>query len=383
MNGNEYQQHPPPLRHQQQMNMGFAMPMISHLMPPHHPSHQPPNFFHPPPPPPPPPPMYSNDQTNGQYMDYGYHPNVPFMQPGYYSDITVFVPTLQKSFALNSNILKRSPILRQRIIEEQSSTLELDLYVLLETFQTIMGHLNHPLTPQDILFLASEKPQIAIELLEASEELGINDLLIAILAVLKQNLVHLKTAMIYVNAMEPYQPLEDEEPRHWVEALEEHVVSFMVRVLPAQLDAFSTSVKVSGNVLIGQISACGYMPSRTPPKQGLTSLARAYAALPQHLMIRCLEHPALPAQDAIQRSYFAKRVLSIVDSMNQQQHQQHQQQQQQHQQQPQQRQNIHSSSNNNNLMAVMKFEKGIETIAIVRQTGLKKGCWNPKLYGTI
>lgn len=301
----------------------------------------------------------------------------------YYSDITVFVPALHKSFPLNSNILKRSPVLNQRITEEQSSTLELDLYVIQETFETIMAHLRNPLTHQDIIYLASEKPQIAIELLEASEELGLNDLLRAILNVLNQNLVHLKTATTYIDIMEPYQPLEEEEPRQWVELLEKDVVTFMVRRLPNQLDAFSTSVKVSGNVTIGQITACGYMPSRTPIKQGLLSLARAYAALPQHLMIRCLEHPALPVQDAIQRSYFAKRVLSLVDSLTQQQHQQHQQQQQQHQQQPQQRQNLYSSSNNNNLMAVMKFEKGIDTIAVVRQTGFKKGCWDPNLYNTI
>lgn len=263
-------------------------------------------------------------------------------------------------------------------MEEQSPTLELDLYVLPETFHIIMNHLNRPLTHQDIMFYANEKPQIAIELLEASEELGLEQLLDAILLALNQNLNHQKTAMIYINAMEPYQPLEDEEPRRWVELLEEDVVSFMVKGLSVQLDAFSTNVKVSGDFLIGQIHACGYMPSRTPPKHGLMDLARAYAALPQHLMIRCLEHPALPVQDAIQRSCFAKSVLSIVASMNQHQHQQHQQQQHHHHQ--QQRQNQHSSSNNNNLMAVMKFENGRDTIAVVRQTGLKKGCWDPKLY---
>lgn len=294
----------------------------------------------------------------------------------------VFVPTLQRSFTINSRILSRSPVLHQRIIEDQSniSTLELDLYVVPETFHLIMGHLSCPLAPHDILFYAREKPQIAIELLEASEELGLDQLLDAIFLALKQNLNQLKTAMIYVASMEPYQPLESEDPRRWVELLEEEVVSFMVKKLPIQLDAFSTNVKVTGDVMIGQISARGYMPSRTPPKHGLNDLAHAYAALPQHLMIRCLEHPDLRAQDAIQRSYFAKSVLSIVSNMNQHQHQQQQQHQHQHQQYQQQRQNNHSSSNNNNLMAVMKFENGRDTVAIVRQTGLKKGCWDPKLY---
>lgn len=301
---------------------------------------------------------------------------------GYYSDITVYVPTLQKSYALNTNVLFRSPVLYQRIMEEQSNTLELDLYVLPETFHTIIGHLNRPLTPQEILFLANEKPQIAIELLEASEELGLEPLLEAILLALNQNLNHQKIAMTYIDAMEPYQPLEEEEPRRWVEALEEDVVSFMVKGLSNQLEAFSSSIKVSGHVTIGQITACGYMPSRTPPMRGLMDLARAYANLPQHLMIRCLEHPALPVQDAIQRSYFAKKVLSIVSSMNQhnQNIQQHQQLLLHHPQAQPLRQNQHSNFTSNNLMAVLKFENGKDTIAVVRQTPLKKGCWDPKLY---
>jgi hypothetical protein len=277
---------------------------------------------------------------------------------GYYSDITVYVPTLQKHYALNTSVLSRSPVLHQRIMEEQSNTLELDLYVLAETFHTIIGHLNRKLTPQEIFYLANEKPQIAIELLEASEELGLDDLLEELLMALNRNLNHQKVAMTYIDAMAPYQPLEEEEPRRWVGALEEDVVSFMVKGLSTHLEAFSTAVKVSGNVVIGQINACGYMPSRTPPMRGFMDLARAYAALPQHLMIRCLEHPALPVQDAIQRSYFAKRVLLIVSSNN----------------------SFHQRQNQPNLMAVLRFEHGMDTIAVVRESGLKKGCWNPKLY---
>jgi hypothetical protein len=243
-------------------------------------------------------------------------------------------------------------------MEEQSNTLELDLYILEETFLIIMAHLNRPLTHQDIHFYASEKPHIAIELLEASEELGLDPLLEALLLALNQNLNHQKTAMAYIDAMTPYQPLEEEEPRRWVEALEEDVVLFMVKGLSTHLEAFSTAVKVSGNVMIGQINACGYMPSRTPPMRGFMDLARAYAVLPQHLMIRCLEHPALPVQDAIERSCFAKRVLSIASSNN----------------------SFHQRQNQPNLIAVMRFEHGMDTIAVVRESGLKKGCWNPKLY---
>ncbi|KAG2189766.1 hypothetical protein INT46_008527 [Mucor plumbeus] len=358
MNGNEYQQHstpppPPPLQpHQQQMPIPMPVPMINHHL--IHPHHQPPNFFHPPPPPPPPPqPMYPADQATGQYMEYagngGYHPSMGYMQQGYYpADITVYVPTLQKTYALNTNVLSRSPVLYQRIMEEQSNTLELDLYVLPETFHTVINHLTRPLTPQDILFLANEKPQIAIELLEASEELGLEPLLDALLLALNQNLHSQKIAMTYIDAMEPYQPLEEEEPRRWVEALEEDVVSFMVKGLSTHLEAFSTSVKVSGNVVIGQVNACGYMPSRTPPMRGFMDLARAYSALPQHLMIRCLEHPALPVQDAIQRNLFARKVLTIVTSNN----------------------TFHQRSNEPQLIAVMKFDKGMETIAVVRETGL-------------
>ncbi|CAO3623589.1 unnamed protein product [Mucor fragilis] len=373
MNGNEYRQHaatpppPPPPPPLQQMPIPMPVPMINHhhhhLI---HPHHQPPNFFHPPPPVPHQQPMYPPDPAQQQYMDYAgsgayHHPSMAYMpQQGYYpADITVYVPTLQKSYALNTSVLSRSPVLYQRILEEQSNTLELDLYVLPETFHTVINHLTRPLTPQDILFLANEKPQIAIELLEASEELGLEPLLDALLLALSQNLHDIKIALTYIDAMDPYQPLEEEEPRRWVEALEEEVVSFMVKGLSAQYEAFSSSVKVSGNVVIGQVNACGYMPSRTPPMPGFMNLARAYSTLPQHLMIRCLEHPALPVQDAIQRNLFARKVLTIVSSNNTF-HQRH--------------------ASEPPLIAVMKFDKGTDTIAVVRETGLKKGRWDPTLY---
>ncbi|KAI8979772.1 hypothetical protein BDF20DRAFT_871566 [Mycotypha africana] len=420
---NDYQQHPtppppphyglppphlqppqqaPPPRHQQQqqqMPIPLPVPMMNHMMPPHHQHHhaaapphhphhapppQPPNFFHPAavavaasggPPPPPhtgppahaPPhhqPMYPADQPGGQYIDYGAaaaaaagYP-MGFISPGYYSDITVYVPTLQKHYALNTTILSRSPVLYQRMMEEQSNTMELDLYVLPETFHTIIGHLNRPLSPQEIMFLATEKPQIAIELLEAAEELGLDPLLDALMLALSQNLNHRKTAMTYIQAMEPYQPLEEEEPRRWVGLLEEDIIIFMVKRLSSQLEAFSTSVKVSGNVMIGSVNACGYMPSRTPPMRGFNDLARAFAALPHHLMVRCLEHPLLPVQDAIQRSSFAKRVLAMWKSNNE----------------------FHQRQGQPEFLVVMKFDKGVDSIAVVKETPLKKGRWNPQLY---
>ncbi|ORE07358.1 hypothetical protein BCV72DRAFT_262132 [Rhizopus microsporus var. microsporus] len=359
MNGehNNYQHptpppHPhPPIQQHQQMPIPLPpVPMINHLMP--HP-HHPPGYFHPPPPPPHPhQPMYDQSQ---QYIDYanGAYPAMGFMYQGY-SDISVYVPTLQKTYPLNSAILCRSPVLCQRIMEEQTSTLELDLYVLPETFHTIIGHLYRPLTPQEIMFFANEKPQIAIELLEAAEELGLEPLLDHLLLALNQNLNNQKTAMTYIEAMEPYQPLEEEEPRHWVETLEEDIVTYLAAVMPTQLEAFSPLIKVSGNVNIGQVTACGYMPSRTPPMRGFMDLARVYASLPQHLMIRCLESPKLPVQDAIQRSYFAKHVLSIVNSLK--------------------------PDDKVELVAVLRFEKGQDTIAVVKQSGLKKGSWDPKLY---
>ncbi|KAG0744452.1 hypothetical protein G6F57_001238 [Rhizopus arrhizus] len=359
MNGaehNNFQQHsapPPPLQQHQQMPIPLPpVPMINHLLP-HHP-HHPPGYFHPPPPPhhPHQPPIYDQGQP---FMDYanGVYPAMGFMYQGY-SDISVYVPTLQKTYPLTRAILCRSPVLCQRIMEEHTNTLELDLYVLPETFHTIIGHLCRPLTPQDIMFFVNEKPQIAIELLEAAEELGLEPLLEHLLLALNQNLNNQKTAMTYIQAMEPYQPLEEEEPRHWVEALEENIVTYLAAVMPTQLEAFSPTIKLSGNVNIGQVTACGYMPSRTPPMRGVMDLARVYASLPQHLMIRCLESPKLTVQDAIQRSYFAKQVLAIVNGLK--------------------------KSENGDLVAVMRFEKGKDTISIVKQTGLKKGTWDPKLY---
>ncbi|KAI9279527.1 hypothetical protein BY458DRAFT_431677 [Sporodiniella umbellata] len=353
MNGvehNNYQQHPapPPPPMQQHQQMPIPMPPVHMINPMMHP----PGYFHPPPPPPPPPhhqPMYDQGQ---HFIDYGNpgYPGMGFLYQGY-SDISVYVPTLQKTYPLSSAVLCRSPVLCQRIMEEQSNTLELDLYVLPETFHTIIGHLCRPLTPQDILFFVNEKPQIAIELLEASEELGLEPLLEHFLMALNQNLNNQKTAMMYIEAMEPYQPMEEEEPRHWVEALEESVVHYLVAVMPTQLEAFSATIKLSGNVNIGEITACGYMPSRTPPMRGVMDLAHIYASLPQHLMIRCLESPKLTVQDGIQRTLFAKQVLSIVNSRQ-----------------------------GGNWMAVMRFEKGKDTISIVKQTNLKKGVWDPKLY---
>ncbi|CAO3702005.1 unnamed protein product [Rhizopus stolonifer] len=372
MNGTEhntFQQHPtlppphyPSLQQHQQMPIPMPpVPMINHPMPrPPHPSHphqphQPLGYFHPPPLPPPHihhQPIYDQNQP---YIDYGNggYPPMGFMYQGY-SDISVYVPMLQKTYPLNSAILCRSPVLCQRIMEEQAITLELDLYVLPETFHTVIGHLYRPITPQEILYLVNEKPQIAIELLEAAEELGLEPLLDHLMIALKQNLNNQKTAMMYIESMEPYQPLEEEEPRHWVEALEEEVVTYLVAIMPTQLEAFSPSIKVSGNVNIGLVAACGYMPSRTPPMRGFMDLARVYASLPRYLMIRCLESPKLPVQDAIQRSYFAKQVLSIVNGSKQ--------------------------SEKDDLMAIMKFEKGKDTIVIAKQMELKKGTWNPKLY---
>ncbi|KAI8389245.1 hypothetical protein BD560DRAFT_480913 [Blakeslea trispora] len=345
---NDYTQ---PHLHQQQLPIPMPVPMINPLMPHPPPPVPPPNFFHPPPPPS----LYPTDQTN--YMDYNGYPTMTYMSQGFFPDISVYVPTLQKTFPLHTSILSRSPVLHQRIIEEQSNTMELDLYVLQETFGVVIQHLTRHLSPSEIMFYATEKPQIAIELLEAAEELGLEHLLDSMLAALHQNLTHPKVAMTYIEAMAPYQPMEEEEPRRWVEQLEEEVVIFMVKTLPCQLEAFSTSIKVSGHVQIGEHRTKGYMVSRTPPKRGWMDLARAYAALPQHLMIRCLEHPHLPVQDLIERTYFARKVLLIFNSNNH------------FQQRPQ-----------AELIALMKFEDGLDTIVIVRQSSLKRGCWDPRLY---
>jgi hypothetical protein len=264
--------------------------------------------------------------------------------------MSVYVPALSKSFPLSSNILSRSPVLYQRIQEEQSNTLELDLYIVQETFDVIIGHLYHPLTDQQIFYFASEKPQIAIELLEAAEELGLDPLLDKVLQALNHHLNNQKTAMMYINTMDTYQPLEGEEPRRWVGLLEDEVVLYMTIKLSTQLEAFSTTVKMSGNVTIGQISACGYMPSRTPPMRGLNDLAFAFSKLPLHLLTKTLEHPLLPVQDAIQRLYFVRQVLALT---------------------------------RHPLTAVLRFENGKNTVAIVKQTDLKKGNWDPKLYDAI
>lgn len=270
--------------------------------------------------------------------------------------MTVYVPTLQKHYALNSSILSRSPVLFQRIRDESpcntKQPLELDLYVLPETFHTIIGHLNRPLTPQEIMFLVHEKPHIAVELLEACEELGLDQLMHVLLATLNQHM-NPATIMIYTEAMAPYQPLEEEEPRRWVEILERDIVSFLMATFKEEdedegvvMDDDEERRKTGKRVMFGQVNVTS---SRNTLSARLDALSRCVADLPPHLMIRCLEHPHLPVQNSIQSSVFAKEVLS-------------------------------RRSDRDMWMVVLRFARGKDSIAVVKQTGLKKGKWDPTLY---
>ncbi|KAF7727064.1 hypothetical protein EC973_008027 [Apophysomyces ossiformis] len=284
--------HPP--QQPSSIPMPLAVPVLGHVA--HHQQHV---FFAPPHPAPP---LYNIDA----YCDYLYH--VGYLQ-GQFSDVNLTVPRLQKTYALHSLIISRSPEIYRRLTQNPHS-IELDLDISPEALHTILGHLYKPLSHHDLCYFASEKPRVCAELLDAAEQLGLDQLLDRTLHIVAQSLSQ-SSVYYWITAMHSF----NDKHRRWVESLDHHLVQYLTIGLATQLEAFSTTVKMSGGAYIGGIHAYGYMPSKTPPTRGMMDLAHVYAVLPLDYLKRCLEHVDLPVQDAIQRYHFAKQVLTIRENL--------------------------------------------------------------------
>lgn len=222
------------------------------------------------------------------------------------------IPSIAKTFTLHSLILSRSPYLYQRLIqlEDGATVIELDYGpVSPDAFQTIFTHLYRPLAHQDMTFLMNEKPQLYLELIGIAEylELPLKEILLHVL--LSQGFNNETSALRWVHFLQPYATHSG-----WAKTVDDRLVQYLTRGLSTQLEAFSTSVKMSGGVVIGKNPTHGYMTSKTIPLRGMTDLANLYATLPWIYLKRCLEHPDLPVQDTIQRYYFTKKVLHLRSS---------------------------------------------------------------------
>lgn len=215
-----------------------------------------------------------------------------------FSDITVRVPALQKSYALHSLIISRSPNLYRRLMNRSHHhVIELDLRVSSDAVNTIIGHLYQPLSHNDLCFFVNENPQLCAELLIAAQELELEKLQHQILHVLAQNLTQ-NTVFYWMAALRsmPQQP--------WTEAVDKHIVHYLTQGLPTQLGAFAAKeTSLSFGPCNPSIKQCQAV-------QGISELVRVYANLPLEYFKRCLEHENL-VHDTVQRYNFAKQVLQF------------------------------------------------------------------------
>ncbi|CAO3622983.1 unnamed protein product [Cunninghamella blakesleeana] len=338
-NGLQYYQHTssPSMPHQtiQPMQMPIPVPIMNHHLPRQQQQQQ--QFF-----------INQNsgvaynDTGSQAYCNYLYH--VGFLQ-GHFSDVTISIPSISKTFALHSLIVSRSPYLYRRLLdlqqqqdEDESSFIELDYGpALIESFHTIFTHLYRPLSRQDIAYFANEKPQVCLELIDIAEylEIPLKDMLVH--AILSQGFnensallwsMHLKQYII-IDSTTSFKKkatsssnnnntnsgnVDQQYLKPWVRSIDEHLLQYLTRGLSTKLEAFTTSVKMSGGFTIGKHQAHGYMASKTLPLRGMTELAKIYAKLPWCYLKRCLENPDLPVQDSIQRYLFSKKVFQLRSS---------------------------------------------------------------------
>ncbi|KAI8097019.1 uncharacterized protein BX664DRAFT_275473 [Halteromyces radiatus] len=194
---------------------------------------------------------------------------------------------------------------------------------MVEAFHTVFTHLYRPLSHQEMSYLVNEKPQLCLDLIGIADylELSLKDMLLHV--ILSQGFNE-TSAMQWVQILEPYisspststtyhhQP--DHNMKPWIRTLDDLLIQYLTRGLSTQLEAFSTSVKMSGGVVIGKHQAHGYMESKTLPLRGMNDLAKLYSTLPWSYLKRCMEHNDLPVQDTIQRYLFAKKVIQLRSS---------------------------------------------------------------------
>ncbi|KAI9016450.1 hypothetical protein CLU79DRAFT_763972 [Phycomyces nitens] len=289
-------------------------------------------------------PIFS-DHNMQDYCDYLYH--VGFLQ-GQFSDIHIVFPTLQKSYALHSLVLSRSPAFFRRLSQPHGKSLEIDLDLSSEAIYTVLSHLYRPLSYGDVCFTVNENPRVALELLEATEELEMEGLSDMLMHSINQ---HLNQISVYhwIRLLRSFSGSQ----KRWIETLQHHLVQYLTHRLVNQLEAFPIGAKMTGGICIGQNEAFGYMPTKTPPLRGMVELARAYSLLPESYMKLCLEHEDLPVQDMIQRFHFAKQVLMFREQRGKQ-----------------------------NITAVMRFDQN-PCVLIVKKVGRKPGRWDLSQYDKV
>ncbi|KAI9271825.1 hypothetical protein BDA99DRAFT_557037 [Phascolomyces articulosus] len=278
--------------------------------------------------------LYNNTHPtlDQSYCDYLYH--VGFLQ-GLFSDITVNVPAVQKSYALHSLILTRSPLLYRRLLslgvhhhqQQHPLVMDLDIVVSPETVHTIIGHLYRPLTQQDLFFIVNENPQICFELLDATQELELEALQNQLLNTLGRSFTQ-NTVFYWISALlstsqhypSPTSTHPQQRQRLWTDLLDQQIVRYLISGLPRQLTAQSPSPSSCDESDDVNFGTCVQVADPTEGKLGswqdtIDEWARVYSELPLEYLKRCLEHNELLVKDTVERYKFANRVLYFREQL--------------------------------------------------------------------
>ncbi|KAI8142568.1 hypothetical protein BJV82DRAFT_145729 [Fennellomyces sp. T-0311] len=234
---------------------------------------------------------------------------------GLFSDITVNVPALQKSYALHSLMLSRSSMLYRQLlglVHQHPPVIELDIAASPETIHTVLGHLYRPLTQHDLFFIVNEKPpQMCFELLDAAHELELDSLQNQIIHILPRSF-NQNTILYWISTL-----LSQQQRRPWSDLVDQQIVHYLTSGLPRQLEGSPTSTcdhsEEEDEVKFG---TCVKLPDPTDGwHDTLDDWARLYAELPLEYLKRCLEHKELMVKDSVERYKFAKRVLHFREKM--------------------------------------------------------------------
>ncbi|KAI9311300.1 hypothetical protein BX666DRAFT_1996862 [Dichotomocladium elegans] len=293
-----------------------------------------------------PPPPYSTpppDQPAYGYCDFLYH--VGFMQ-GYFSDIKVNFPIQQTSYALHSIVLARSPFFYRRLLssggaEDGMGRLEIEVHGSHEALHTALGHLYRPLAQQDLCYIVSERPQVAAELLQLSDELELDLLQHQILLISTQNL-NQHSVYFWISVL-----VAQTARKPWMDVLDYHIIQFLTSILPGQLDAFPTHSEEHEQIISLGSTTAATVAAKNP---GVMDLVHIYAGLPTSYLKRCLEHKDLCVTNVLQRYVFATQVLRAREQMGQR-----------------------------DLSVAMQFQsKGDADILLVKRPSRMFGRWKPK-----
>lgn len=276
---------------------------------------------------------------------------------GRFSDITVSFTSVQKSYALHTLILARSPMVYRRLITDtrvqHDNILELDIVISLETIHTIIGHLYRPLGYQDLHFIVNENPHLAAELLDAAQEFELDILLHQLLHLVQQCMTQ-STVFFWMDT------ILSRQHQTWIDMIDQHIVHYLSVLLPYQLGSFSSSSSSSHetNDISLRFGDCTPVLSNNQSLDHDTSsntmdLVHLYADLPVKYLKRCLEHDDLVAGSSstlVQRYHFALQVLQYREQKGK-----------------------------GGLSVLMQFQReGQEpSILLVKKQALKVGHWQP------